>query len=760
MKPPRHDLGALLRSAPTDPLTALCWPGDRLGDALEALGQQAGLCGSLDEPLVLPAAPGQGAAEHLARWVEWGASRLGMQAEAVDSPVAGVPQLLQQAGPALLQLPGPGGPRFLLLLGRAPRWPGREAKLRVLAPDLRVRTCPAALLRQTLCEPAEAPLAPAVERVLQAAGIAPARRAPVRQALLQERLASRREAIGWILRAPPGAPAGKQVVQAGLPRLLARLLGLMAAGYACEILGWRLMGAAALDGRMDTGWMTAWALLLATLVGLQWMAGRQAAGLSLHGSRLLRQRLLSGALALDLDSVRHLGAGRWLGRVMESQALESMALDGGLSVAVAGVELLFAAGILAAGAAGPAHLSLLLAWVLGLVVMGGRLGRRLAHWTLQRLALSHALVERMGGHRTRLAQEAPQRRQATEDAEMQAYLASSRAMDRALVPVVAGAPAAWLLAGLAVLAPALAAGSSTPARLAVSLGGLLFAHRALGALSGGLASLARAGIAWREVAALFHAGAAAPADAAPAGWPPVQTPSAPVAGEPSLARAPASELPATPGAPGHTPHSAPAAPLVDATQLVFAHRAGGRPVLDGVDLVVQPGERLLLQGSSGGGKSTLAALLTGLRQPQSGLLLLNGLDAATLGSTWRRLAAEAPQFHDNHVLAGSLAFNLLMGRDGQADEAALAEAQALCEALGLGELLARMPLGLAQPLGETGWQLSHGERSRLFLARALLQRAPLTLLDESFAALDPQTLRQCLDCALRHSSTLVVIAHP
>lgn len=736
MKTPTHDLGGLLPAVAPDALARGCWPADRLGEALEALGRRAGLCAAAGEPLVLPTVRDDSPPEHLARWVAWGADRLGLEAEAVDSPLPQVHTLLLQAGPALLQLPGPDGPRFVLLLGRATRWPGRADGVRLLGPDLRERRCPAGLLRAALCARAEAHLLPSVERVLAKANIAASRRSRVRQALLSEHLAGQRLAVGWILRMQPSAPLWQQARRAGLLRRLLGLLAAVAAVYALELLGWRVMGAAALDGRLDLGWMAAWGLLLASAIPVQALAGWQEARFTLDGSRLLKQRLLMGALALDPDEVRQLGAGRWLGRVMESQALESMALDGGLAVGVAGIELLFAAGILAAGAAAPAHLALLLAWVLAAVLLGSRLGHRLKHWTLQRLALSHALVERLVGHRTRLAQQAPERRLAAEDAEMQAYHEASRAMDRALVPVVAGIPGGWLLAGMGLLAPALAGGSASPARLAVSLGGLLFAHRALGALSGGLASLARAGIAWREVAPMCRAGASPGAGASPPGL-----------------------LPGPASAPAATT-SRPAGSLVEASQLVYTYRPGGPAVLNGVDLVVRPGERLLLQGSSGGGKSTLAALLTGRRQPQSGLLLMNGLDAATLGSAWQRLAAEAPQFHENHVLAGSLAFNLMLGRDGRNDPNALAEAQALCEALGLGELLARMPLGLAQPLGETGWQLSHGERSRLFLARALLQRAPLTLLDESFAALDPQTLRLCLDCALRHSQTLLVIAHP
>src|SRR5262249_1888103 len=150
---------------------------------------------------------------------------------------------------------------------------------------------------------------------------------------------------------------------------------------------------------------------------------------------------------------------------------------------------------------------------------------------------------------------------------------------------------------------------------------------------------------------------------------------------------------------------------------------------------------------------------TGLRQPESGLVLLGGLDHQTLGAAgWRRRVVAAPQFHDNHVFAGTFAFNLLMGRGWPPPAAGLTEAGALCHALGLGELLERMPAGLLQMVGDTGWRLSHGEQSRLYLARALLQGADVVVLDESFAALDPATLHLALRCVLARATTLLVIA--
>jgi ATP-binding cassette subfamily B protein len=183
-------------------------------------------------------------------------------------------------------------------------------------------------------------------------------------------------------------------------------------------------------------------------------------------------------------------------------------------------------------------------------------------------------------------------------------------------------------------------------------------------------------------------------------------------------------------------------------------------VLNGATLRISPGDRYVLEGASGAGKSTLVSLLVGLREPTSGQLLINGLDRRALGAdAWRQHIAASPQFHENHVLAETFAFNLLMGRQQALGPDDLPEAEEICRELGLGDLLDRMPAGMLQMVGETGWQLSHGERSRLYIARALLQNAGVIVLDESFAALDPENLKRALECVVKRAPALLVISH-
>jgi ATP-binding cassette subfamily B protein len=201
--------------------------------------------------------------------------------------------------------------------------------------------------------------------------------------------------------------------------------------------------------------------------------------------------------------------------------------------------------------------------------------------------------------------------------------------------------------------------------------------------------------------------------------------------------------------------------VAEVEKVTFRYRKDGAPTLHASSLSIKTGERVLLEGPSGGGKSTFASLLSGMRTPDSGLVLISGLDGHTLGSQqWRKQVAASPQFHDNHILTETLAFNLLMGRTWPPSRQDVQEARTVCHELGLDNLLDRMPGGLMQMVGEGGWQLSHGERSRVYIARSLLQNSELVILDESFAALDPETVSAALQCTVKRAKTLLVIAHP
>ncbi len=532
------------------------------------------------------------------------------------------------------------------------------------------------------------------------------------------------------MRLPPGRPILAQAARAKLHRKLAAILGASLAASGFALASWIVLGRAILVDGFEPAWIAAWILCLASAMPLRWLEGYWQAEFALSFGALLRRRLLAGAARLDPEVVRGEGSGALLGRVLESEALESLVLGGGFLLVGAAIDLALATWAIASAPQAGAGLAILAAWTAIALAIGASQWTRALAFADARRALTEDLVERMVGHKTRVAQEEPRLWHVEEDRRLSGYVERSRSLDRSTLLLTACVAGGFALCSFAALGWAYVAGASAPSALAIGVGATLLGQQALAKLAGGLAQLSVCAAAWRQVGPLYRAAARVE--------------------EPGLSRAALR--------PDHEARRA--GPLVAARGLTFRHASRAEPALDRAEFTIEAGERVLVEGASGGGKSTLASLLVGWRVPTAGTVLFRGLDRRSWGDArWRARIAAAPQFHENRIFTASLAFNLLLASSDD-DPDAERRAIEVCRDLGLDDLLARMPSGLRQLCGETGWQLSHGERSRVFIARALLAKSDLVVLDESLSGLDPATARTVLDALRRRAPALVVMAHP
>ncbi|MCW2677226.1 MAG: transporter, partial [Modestobacter sp.] len=187
----------------------------------------------------------------------------------------------------------------------------------------------------------------------------------------------------------------------------------------------------------------------------------------------------------------------------------------------------------------------------------------------------------------------------------------------------------------------------------------------------------------------------------------------------------------------------------------FRFPGGGAPVLDGVDLDVAPGETVALVGATGSGKTTLTALVGRLQDVTSGRVTLDGHDVRDLPLAQLR-GVVATAFEEATLFSMSVRENLTLGRpDAGADD--VAEALRVAQA----EFVHDLPWGLDTRIGEQGLSLSGGQRQRLALARAVLGRPSVLVLDDPLSALDVHT-EALVERALRDvlaETTALVVAH-
>ncbi len=206
----------------------------------------------------------------------------------------------------------------------------------------------------------------------------------------------------------------------------------------------------------------------------------------------------------------------------------------------------------------------------------------------------------------------------------------------------------------------------------------------------------------------------------------------------------------------------PPTPVIQLEEVSYAYPGDGgrgsaaRPALTSVNLTIEPGEKLAVVGPSGAGKSTLARIVLRFVEPDSGRLMAGGVPAEAIDpDDWRRAMAWVPQ--SPHLFADTVAANICLARpESDVRDIAAAARHALAE-----EFIAELPGGYDTPVGEHGARLSGGQVRRIALARAFLADAPLLILDEPTADLDPRLQRQ-LDVVLENllaGRSALIIAH-
>jgi ABC-type bacteriocin/lantibiotic exporter with double-glycine peptidase domain len=698
----------------------ISWTPDRCTHAVAALARASGM-DIIEAQMPTSADSAQMSADACARHLQDCALALGLELTPVEIGNSWIFRGLTQARPSIVLTETAAGVKLTMVCSAS------KHRLQLVDRTGELRELSSLTLASELLDPADYSELEALRQALHVCGLDHSRVSSAVELANAQSSRRTRTQVFLLYRRSPRTRLGGALLDERVHWKLAGLLALHMARFSTLVCAWWLIGSAALQGALESSLILGWLLLMLTTTYLEALSRWREGVLGQRLGALLKQQLLDGALRLPLAKLRDSGPGQMMARVLESEVVEGEGIRGIILAVACLAELLLTAWILATVPGLGALPFAFAVWFLLCLVLGVVLHGRTRQWIEARVRISEGLTERLLGHATRVVQESVSHRHISEDRELAEYLRTAKAMDRSAAVITALISRGWLPVGLLSLVPALVSSQNLAAStLAAAVGALLLAGQALQKTNAALDHLSHLSLAWKGVSRLLH----------------FADPSKAACTSPSL-------------------RQRPGRPLLDGSNLRYRPNGSPHDVVREWSISVYPGERVLLEGPSGSGKSTLAAVLAGVVPPDSGLLLLNGLDRRVVSAeAWRRQVCLVPQFHENHVLSETLAFNALLGSSYPGDARAVEAAREVLEELGMEPLLRKMPLGMAQMVGDSGWQLSHGERSRLFLARAVIASPQLVVLDESLTSLDPVTLRTVLRCLERRNCAVLLIAHP
>lgn len=719
----------------------LFWPTDLWIEAVETLSREANLNSKLganelpklhDQTMLLNSEN-----------VELIANYLGIESEPMRVCYAETEDVLTRGAPMLLVIGEKDTHKSHLLLVLY----CRKKQVCVLTPTLKRKMLTVGELHNHLCAQLEAKYTHTFDAVLDKAALPPQQRERVYQNLLRKHLADMEVSRGWQLRLVPSASLIQQTRDYGIAPLLVMLMGAilliqLSITFSWVLLGQSIYGNTPLDAsnvNLGNSLLGAWALIIISALPIQLLAYTASGKIAILIGAAYRNTLLYGALKLHPNEIRHQGAGEFLSRTLDANAIQQGTMWAVFDVLYAFNQIVSAFIILAVTDSTFVSAGFLAGMFLLQLIFTVIYRQDYNLWQNGVRYITNRLVENMIGYRTRIAQQRPAEWHEEEDRDLADYyrLSIRHLRFRTALDTMSQI---WIALGMAGLMWSFSQATLSQTEIAVRLGAILLAYQGLEGMAVQILTFTRLSVAWDQVKPILSAARRLPERGLAA----------------LLARRPKSKEMGESATLNQAAHN-----LITAHNVSFRYADRGRLALNQINLQINTGDRFLIEGPSGGGKSTLASVLAGLNTPESGLLLLHGFDRASMGlSAWRKSVVMVPQFHENYVFVGTFSFNLLMGRHwppSPEDEQAAIE---ICKELGLDSLIERMPSGMQQIVGESGWQLSHGEKSRLFIARALLQKSDLLILDESFGALDPENMARAMQCVLRHAPTMIVIAHP